>query len=198
MQTFLPLSTTWHPVPFMPMECQRFARTTKAFVSAGRHWRPSARRCRVPVQARPAPSPAPAMRCIAAAPKNTKTPLCGDTKTALARLHKSDMPTGWTTFVAVTHLTSYFVLHASHFPSGGESKSEVLSCFLCRAAGPLLCRGARDAKHPGRNLAGRRQACLAAFTQGFCRKPEASPPRGFVAARKRLPAPTRTRTLNSN
>ena len=59
----------------------RFARTTKAFVSAGR-WRPTARLCRIPVQARSAPSPAPAMPCIAAEPKDTKTPLCGDTKTA--------------------------------------------------------------------------------------------------------------------
>ena len=42
-------------------------RNTETFVAAGRHWRPSARRCRIPVQARSAPTPAPAMPCIAAA-----------------------------------------------------------------------------------------------------------------------------------
>ena len=76
----LPLDRVGDPQEALPR------RSTETFVAAGRHWRPSARRCRIPVQARSAPTPAPTMPCIAAA-KGHGSPAARGREIGALRLH---------------------------------------------------------------------------------------------------------------
>lgn len=172
MQTPLPLSKTRHKISYTCMARLRFARTTKAFATAGLRWRPSARRCRVSVQARSAPSSAPAMRCIAVEPKDTKTPLCGDTKTTLTRLHKSEMLVSENSFVL------FVSGRRPAFVSRG-AKCEASWQGHCRKAASLLvslhAMTMSEAKgFPAPSFRGRAQAPSRTFPRGtaICLPPQ--------------------------